>query len=270
MKKVFGVLGDPIAHSISPLMHNAAFEALGMDCTYHAFRVEKKNLGDAIKGAKAMGFGGINLTVPLKEAATGLIESDHLAANIGAINTIDFKDGIRGYNTDGIGAQKTLEETGVEIEGKNVLILGAGGAARAIAFTFTEAGAKVNIANRTPERAMNLAAEIPRVNGFGLEVLDRCLEDTDILINTTTVGMDPNVDETIVTADQMHTGLTVFDIVYNPLKTKLLQEAEAAGATPVTGIMMLVYQGAEAFRIWTGVNPPVDVMKKAAMEALKL
>lgn len=270
MKQVFGVLGDPIAHSISPIMHNAAFEALGMDCTYHAFRVEKQNLEDAIKGAKAMGFGGLNLTVPLKETAIGLIETDTLAARIGAVNTIDFKDGIKGYNTDGVGARKTLEEAGVDIEDKNVLVLGAGGAARAIAFTFTEAGAKVNIANRTPERAMTLAAEVGKVNGFGLDVLDRCLEDTDILINTTTVGMDPNIGDCIVNADQMHPDLTVFDIVYNPLKTRLLQEAEAAGATPVTGIMMLVYQGAEAFRIWTGVEPPVDVMKKAAMEALKL
>ncbi|WP_440952872.1 shikimate dehydrogenase [Methanococcoides sp. FTZ1] len=270
MKQVFGVLGNPIAHSLSPVMHNAAFEALGMDCTYHAFRVEKQNLGDAIKGAKAMGFGGLNLTVPLKEAATRLIETDPLAARIGAVNTIDFRDGIRGYNTDGIGARKTLEGAGVDIKDKNVLILGAGGAARAIAFTFAEAGAKVNIANRSPERAMHLAAEVGNVNGFGLDILDRCLEDTDILINTTTVGMDPNIGDTIVTADRMHSGLTVFDIVYNPLRTRLLLEAEAAGARPVTGIMMLVYQGAEAFRIWTGVEPPVDVMKKAVMEALKL
>ncbi|UGV40604.1 shikimate dehydrogenase [Methanococcoides orientis] len=270
MKQVFGVMGDPIAHSLSPIMHNAAFEALGMDCTFHAFKVKQQDLGDALKGAQAMGFGGLNLTVPLKETAIGLIETDELAARIGAVNTIDFKDGIKGYNTDGLGAQKTLEDAGVDIQDKNVLILGAGGAARAIAFTFTEAGAKVNIANRTPERAMTLAAEIGNVNGFGLDVLDRCLEDTDILINTTTVGMDPCIGDTIVTADQMHSNLTVFDVVYNPLKTKLLRETEAAGANPVTGIMMLVYQGAEAFRIWTGVEPPVDIMKKAVMEALKL
>lgn len=270
MNKVFAVMGDPIGHSLSPIMHNAAFEALDMDHTYHAFRVEKNNLEDAINGAKAMGFGGLSLTVPLKEAAIDIIEADPLAARIGAINTIDFSEGIKGYNTDGFGAKMTLEEEGVSIKDKNVLILGAGGASRAIAFTFAEAGAKVSIANRTPARAMRLAAEVGNVNGFGLDILDRCLDDTDIIINTTTVGMEPKINDTLVNAEQMHSDLAVFDVVYNPLKTKLLQEAEKAGATPITGIMMLVYQGAEAFRIWTGVKPPIDVMKKAVMEALKL
>jgi len=182
MKKVFAVLGDPIEHSLSPIMHNSAFEALDMDCTYHAFRVEKNDLENALQGAKAMGFGGLNLTVPLKETALKFVDADPLAAKIGAINTIDFKDGIKGYNTDGIGAKRTIEDEGVEIKDKNVLILGAGGAARAIAFTFAEAGAMVNIANRTPERAMQLAAEIGDAKGYGLDIVDKGLDEIDILI----------------------------------------------------------------------------------------
>ncbi|MCM1985500.1 shikimate dehydrogenase [Methanococcoides seepicolus] len=269
MKKVFAVLGNPIEHSLSPIMHNSAFEALDMDCTYHAFRVEKNNLEDALQGAKAMGFGGLNLTVPLKETALSFVDADPLAAKIGAINTIDFKDGIKGYNTDGIGAKRTIEDEGVEIKDKNVLILGAGGAARAIAFTFAEAGAMVNIANRTPERAMQLAAEIGDARGYGLDIVDKGLDEIDIIINTTTVGLG-NSNGTLVSAEQMHSDLAVFDIVYNPLMTKLLQEAETAGARPITGIMMLVYQGAEAFRIWTGREPPIEIMKRTVMEALDI
>jgi shikimate dehydrogenase len=272
MKKVFAVFGDPIEHSLSPIMHNAAFKALGMDCAYHAFRVSKENLKDAIKGASAMGFGGLNLTVPLKEEALKIVEPDPLAAAMGAVNTVDFKDGIRGYNTDGIGAERALIEAGVKIESSKVLIVGAGGAARGISFQLASDGAEVIIANRTPERAIQLAedvAAVGNVKGCGLEQLNDLIASADVLINCTTLGMYPYVEDTIATAEQMHEGLVVFDIVYNPLKTKLLMEAEKAGTTTVSGVMMLVYQGAEAFRIWTGVEPPVEVMKEAVMGALR-
>ena len=272
MKKIFAVFGDPIEHSLSPVMHNAAFKALGMDCTYHAFRVSKENLKDAIKGAHAMGFGGLNLTVPLKEEALKMVEPDPLAAVMGAANTVDFKDGIRGYNTDGIGAEKALVDAGVNIEGAKVLIVGAGGAARGISFQLATDGADVTIANRTPEKATQLADDVAlvgNVRGCGLDQLDELIASADVLINCTTLGMHPQVEATIATAKQMHEGLVVFDIVYNPLKTKLLTEAEKAGARAVSGVMMLVYQGAEAFRIWTGVEPPVEVMKEAVMGALR-
>ncbi|MBC7086245.1 MAG: shikimate dehydrogenase [Methanomethylovorans sp.] len=271
MKRVFAVLGDPIEHSLSPLMHNAAFKALGMDCTYHAFQVNKENLKDAIKGANALGFGGLNLTVPLKEEALKIVEPDSLAAAIGAVNTVDFKEGIRGYNTDGIGAEKALIDAGVKIGGAKVVIIGAGGAARGICFQLARCGADVTIANRTPEKAIQLAddaAVIGNVKGCGLEQLDDLIASADILINCTTLGMYPHVEDSIVTANQIHEDLVVFDIVYNPLKTKLLMEAEKAGAKTVSGVMMLVYQGAEAFRIWTGVEPPVEIMKKAVIGAL--
>jgi shikimate dehydrogenase len=272
MKKIFAVFGDPIEHSLSPVMHNAAFKALGMDCTYHAFRVSREKLKDAIKGAHAMGFGGLNLTVPLKEEALKIVEPNPLAAVIGAVNTVDLKDGIRGYNTDGIGAEKALVDAGVKIEGAKVLIVGAGGAARGISFQLASDGADVTIANRTPERAMRLADDVAvagNVKGCGLEQLDDLISSADVLINCTTLGMHPQVETTIATAEQMHAGLVIFDIVYNPLKTKLLMEAEKAGSKTVSGVMMLVYQGAEAFRIWTGVEPPVEVMKEAVMGALR-
>ncbi|WP_406660598.1 shikimate dehydrogenase [Methanolobus sp. ZRKC3] len=273
MRTIFAVYGDPIEHSLSPNMHNAAFKELGMDCTYHAYRVKPARLKDTLLRAQAMGFGGVNLTVPLKQEALKIVDADPLAAAIGAINTIDFKDGMKGYNTDGIGAKRCIEEEGVTISGSNVLIVGAGGASRAIAFQFAKDGANITIANRTEEKAVELATEVSsfgNARGCGLDDLKELIAGSDILINCTTLGMHPNIDTSIATAEDMHPNLTVFDIVYNPLETRLLREAKKAGAKTITGVMMLVYQGAEAFRIWTGVEPPVDVMKKAVLEGLKL
>jgi shikimate dehydrogenase len=270
--KLFGVLGDPVSHSLSPAMHNAAFKALGMDCEYHAFRVSKDSLHDAIHGACALGFGGLNLTIPLKEKALEIVKPTDLAKRIGAVNTVDFKKGIIGHNTDGLGATMALTESGVRIKGKNVLLLGAGGAARAIAFTLATEGANVTIANRTPERAISLAKEAgstEKINASGLENLKDRIKNSDILINSTAVGMSPKVFETLVTSDIMHSDLVVFDIVYNPLNTRLLQEAKIAGAKTIDGVKMLVYQGAEAFKIWTGKIPPVDIMEKAVREKLE-
>ncbi|HWR25854.1 MAG TPA: shikimate dehydrogenase [Methanosarcina sp.] len=279
MKQVFGVFGNPISHSLSPAMHNAAFSALGMDCIYHAFRVSPEKLEKAVLGAEAMGFGGLNLTVPLKEAALKLecIKLDPLAEKIGAINTIAFeKSGeIVGYNTDGLGAKKALLEAAVEIKGSKIVISGAGGAARAVVFQLVADGAEITIVNRTKEKAIELAKEIEgmfssrQIKGTGLSELKRLLKEADVLINTTTLGMSPNTDTTIATAGDLHPGLVVFDIVYNPLETRLLREAKIAGAKPVSGVLMLVYQGAEAFKLWTGAEPPVEIMKKTVLEALQ-
>jgi len=279
MKRVFGVFGDPIGHSLSPAMHNTAFSALGMDCVYHAFRVSPEKLEKALLGAEAMGFGGLNLTVPLKEEALKLdfIKPDPLAKKIGAVNTVVFgKTGeIRGYNTDGLGARQALQNAAVEIEGSTVVVAGAGGAARAVAFQLAADGAEITIINRTEERAVELARDVSaaalpgKISGTGLSGLKELLKDADILINTTTLGMRPNIDTTIATAEELHSDLTVFDIVYNPLETRLLKEARAAGAKTVSGVLMLVYQGAEAFKLWTGVEPPVELMKKTVLEALQ-
>jgi len=269
--KIFGVLGDPISHSLSPAMHNAAFKALGMDCEYHAFRVGTGSLRDAIMGANAMGFGGLNLTIPLKEKAMSLVLPTELARQIGAVNTVDFKDGIVGHNTDGLGAKMALIERGIEVRGKNVLLLGAGGAARAIAFQLASDGASVTIANRTKERASALANEVARIGKAtpaGLDNIEKLIKNSDILINSTSVGMSSQKSETIVTSSMMHSDLVVFDIVYNPMNTRLLMEAKKAGSKTIDGVMMLVHQGAEAFRIWTGKTPPVDIMEKAVREKL--
>ncbi|MGP8337336.1 MAG: shikimate dehydrogenase [Methanosarcinaceae archaeon] len=271
MKTVFAVFGDPIDHSMSPDMHNAAFTDMGMDCEYHAFRVGRDSLHDALIGAKAMGFGGVNLTVPLKEKALNIVDADPLAAKIGAVNTVDLKDGMRGYNTDGIGAKRALADAGLDVKNTRVLIVGAGGAARAIGFQFANDGANITIANRTEKRAYDLALDICSVGmaqGTGLTNLKDLIARADILVNATSVGMYPNTDQSIATADDMHPDLTVFDIVYNPLETHFLKEAKTAGATAVNGVMMLVHQGAEAFRIWNNVEPPVDVMKDAVLKAL--
>ncbi len=267
--KLFGVLGDPVSHSLSPVMHNAAFKALKMDCEYHAFRVSPVNLENALRGAHALGFGGLNLTIPLKEKALGIVKPTEMAKQIGAVNTVDFKDGMAGYNTDGIGARMALSSAGIEIRGKSVLLLGAGGAARAIAFQLSGDGADVTIANRTIERAQSLARDVMKVGkarASGFEDLKEIIRDSDILINSTSVGMYPKITETIVTSDMMHNDLAVFDIVYNPHDTLLLKEARKAGAKTIDGVMMLVFQGAESFKIWTGRTPPVDIMEKAVRE----
>jgi shikimate dehydrogenase len=279
MKQIFGVFGDPIGHSLSPAMHNAAFSALEMDCVYHAFRVKPEKLEKAILGAEAMGFGGLNLTVPLKETALkiGCIKPDPLAKKIGAVNTIVFEENgeIKGYNTDGLGAKQALQNAAVEIKGSNIVVAGAGGAARAIAFQLAADGAEITIVNRTEGRAIELAKEISaaspsgKVEGRGLSGLKDLLQDADVLINTTTLGMHPNTDTAIATAKELHSNLTVFDIVYNPLETRLLKEAKASGSKTVSGVLMLVYQGAEAFRLWTGIEPPVELMKKTVLEALQ-
>jgi shikimate dehydrogenase len=270
-EQVFAVFGDPISHSLSPIMHNAAFSALGLKARYHAFRVPRENLKDALLGAKAMGFGGVNLTIPLKEEALKLVELDSLAKQIGAVNTVDFKGGMKGYNTDGVGAKRAIESAGVSVRDRTVLLLGAGGAARAIAFQLAVEGARIFIANRTVERAQRLAGDVSSVGvaqAFDLMKLKELVVESDILINSTSIGMHPRVDETLVTRELLHSDMVVFDIVYNPLKTRLLLEAEAAGARVVTGEKMLLYQGAEAFKIWTGRAPPVEVMNKALLDAL--
>ncbi len=271
MVKIFGVIGYPIEHSLSPVMFNAAFEALKMNCRYYPFKVEPSRLSEAVRGARALGFGGLNVTIPLKEQAAKIVELDQTAQLIGAVNTIDLKE-FKGYNTDGLGALKTLETHGVEIENKRVLILGAGGAARAIAFQLAMKNAALVIANRTESRAIALADDVRRAGialGTGIENLKSIIEKMDILINTTSVGMFPDVNETLVSGEQMHSQLVVFDIVYNPLETRLLKETRKAGARPISGIDMLVYQGAEAFKIWLKREPPVEVMKEAVRKSIR-
>jgi shikimate dehydrogenase len=274
---VVGIMGDPVEHSLSPPMHNAAFQQLKMDYVYVPFHVKRGNLGPAIDGARSMGIKGLNITIPHKrEVINYLDEIGQAAQLIGAVNTLKFnKNTLTGFNTDGVGAVKAIEEV-TPVKGKKIIIMGAGGAARAISFQLLISGAgEVLIANRTRENACKLTAEFGKnfaasVGCLGLD--DRLvgeLKDTDVLINTTPVGMHPHEDQKpIVTSDMMHRDLVVNDIVYNPLKTALLKEAQKAGAKTISGTKMLIYQGLESFRIWTGITPPVEIFERALMNGL--
>jgi shikimate dehydrogenase len=264
--KIYGIFGDPIEHSLSPAMHNAAFSALDLDACYHAFRVSKDRLSDAIVGAEAMGFGGLNLTIPHKEMALEIVKPDETALAVGAVNTISFRNGIMGYDTDGEGALLALEKAGARINGSRVLIIGAGGAAKAIAHALAGDGAKIAIVNRSLERAAHLADSFGG-EAYGLDSLERLAPGADIIINATSLGMKEG-DQRLLKAGMLHEGQTVFDIVYNR-PTELLMDAARAHAMAIDGIMMLVYQGARAFEIWTGMPAPVDVMERAVRDGLK-
>lgn len=274
---VVGLIGHPVEHSFSPPMHNAAFKALKMDYVYTAFDVNPDDLKKAIEGADALNIKGFNVTIPHKiEVMKYLSEIDEVAGLIGAVNTIDFKN-LKGYNTDGLGAIKAIEEV-TSVKNKNVVLAGAGGASRAISFYLAKYGVdNLTILNRNVERADSLAGDvmgsalIDNVKSDSISKINDYLSDADILINTTPVGMHPNVNvDPIASGDMMHEELVVFDAVYNPNETVLLKEAIKAGAKPVYGIKMLLYQGAESFEIWTGRKAPIDVMQDALTKTLGL
>ena len=276
---VFGIIGDPVEHSLSPGMHNAAFKELGLDNIYVPFQVKAENLEDAIVGAQSLGIKGFNVTIPHKTEVINYLDYLDIAAGlIGAVNTIEFgKNGAVGHNTDGVGAVMAIEEV-TPVKNKKVVIVGAGGASRAIAFQLLLNGVdNLIVANRTVEKAIKLKTDLVekldhevKVSGLD-ENLTQELIDTDILINTTPVGMYPNVDQKpVVSAGMMHKDLVVNDVVYNPLKTGLLKEADKAGAKSISGLKMLIYQGVEAFKIWTGIEPPVEIFENVLMTELGL
>ncbi len=275
--RVCAIIGDPVEHSLSPVMHNAAFQKLGLNLVYVAFKVTKDGLKDAISGARSLGLRGLNVTMPHKNAVIYYLdEVDSTAKTIGAVNTIlNNQEKLVGYNTDGKGAMIALQENGISTEEKKMLLLGAGGAAKAIAFQAAQEVEELVIVNRTSEKAEQLAKMLGKnfgnkVNGRKLsdEVLKQELETTDILVNATSVGMHPSVNSSPVPSDLLHSDLCVMDIIYNPLETKLAKDAKAVGAKVVSGLDMLLYQGAVAFEIWTNCPAPVDVMKKAALDKL--
>ncbi len=268
--KIVGVIGHPIKHSFSPPMHNAAFRKLKLDWTYVPFDVNPLNLKSAILGAKSLNILGFNVTIPHKIDVIQYLEKlDPIAKSIGAVNTIDFKE-MKGYNTDGIGCIRTIEEV-TSIKDKNVVVAGAGGAARAISFYLDSKNPQsINILNRDVKKAKVLASEI-KANYDSIDKIATYINDADILIDTTPLGMSSHVNDTpILTSKDMHSDLVVNDIVYNPNETVLLREAIKAGATPVYGIKMLLYQGAESFKIWTGEDAPIDVMEKTLKKTLNL
>ena len=274
---IVGLIGHPVEHSFSPPMHNAAFDALNMDYAYVAFDVNPNDLKSAIEGAESLNIKGFNVTIPHKvDVMQYLDELDEVARLIGAVNTIDFKN-LKGYNTDGIGAVKAIEEV-TSIKNKNVVVAGAGGASRAISFYIAKYGAEsLTILNRNEAKAESLASDVSDSGLIGevaydsINAIGNYMESADVLIDTTPLGMHPNInDEPIVKADMMDEDLVVFDAVYNPNETVLIKEVIKANAKPVYGIKMLLYQGAESFKIWTGKTAPVDVMEKALRNTLNL
>jgi len=274
--KVVGVFGYPIRHSASPAMQNAAFRASGLDYVYLPFGVSPERLKRALLGLPALGICGVNLTIPHKEnAIKHMDELSEEATVVGAINTVVVKSGkLKGYNTDVEGFLRSLsEDAGFAPEGEKVAVLGAGGASRSVLFALARAKvSRLMIANRTLGRAEKLAVEMSekfpeveiKVMPLGSDSLERQIPSCSLLVNATSLGMKGELP--VSDADCFHEGLTVYDLVYTPLSTPLLEEAKKRGAKTFNGLSMLVYQGAASFRLWTGEEPPVEVMRRAAEE----
>lgn len=263
--RAYGVVGYPLGHTLSPVLHNAAFRLTGQNAAYLAF--ETRDLEGCIKGARALGLGGLSVTLPYKSAVLTLLdEIDPLAERVGAVNTVLNEGGrLKGFNTDAAGALLALEEK-VSLKGKRCLMVGAGGAARAVGFALIGRGATLCLSNRSPERGRALAKDL------GCAFVEwREMESAaaDLLVQTTPVGMHPGEDRCSVPEALLREGMTVMDIVYNPVETRLIRAARERGCETVTGLSMFVRQGAEQFRLWTGVDPPLQAMTEAVEGALE-
>ena len=273
-QKRVGVIGFPVEHSLSPIMHNAAFAALGMaDWRYDAMSIPPDILRCGIREPKHHGYIGINVTVPHKEAVMRYVRPDEKARAIGAVNTIDFRLNL-GTNTDADGFIQDLRANGIAVEGRRVLILGAGGAARAAVYGLARAGAVVGIVNRTKSRAERLAARLKRTAGIdGLRVmtLDEAADwGMALIVNCTSVGLHPHIARSPwIQGVPFPDGATVYDMVYRPANTALMRQCAAHGGRAVGGLGMLARQGAAAFELWTGVKPPIEVMMKSLQDALE-
>ncbi|QQZ10794.1 shikimate dehydrogenase [Heyndrickxia vini] len=268
MGNLYGVIGDPIAHSLSPLMHNDAFRSLQLDHNYYPFHVTPSHLPDAVKGMKALGVNGFNVTIPHKVTILPLLDKiDSLANAIGAVNTVVRENNeLVGYNSDGLGFIRALkEEWKADLENEKVLIIGAGGAAKAIYYSLVYDGVQtIDICNRTPERAVQLVQSCPypsQSNVLLMEEAEENLGEYTLLIQTTSIGMIPNITDSPISVQNIKPGTHVVDIIYNPFETMILKEAKQKGATTSNGLGMFIYQGAIAFEKWTGQTPNINRMK---------
>lgn len=262
--RVYGILGRPVAHSLSPAMHNAAFRELGVNAIYVAFPVAA--LPQAVAGIRGLALGGVGVTIPFKEEIIPLLDAlDPQAARIGAVNTVVNREGrLVGYNTDWLGAVAALKaKTG--FRGEHFLILGAGGAARAIAFGIRQEGGRVSLADIDAPKAVALARDL---GGEALPLGAVNLCPAAVLINATPVGMAPKVGEMAIDPDGLSRFRLVMDIVYRPRTTRLLKEARSRGCDTIEGLQMLIHQGAAQFELLTGLKAPMAAMADAAYEAL--
>lgn len=273
-EKRVGVIGFPVEHSLSPRMHNAAFAALGMaDWRYDAMSIPPDILRYGIREPKNHGYIGINVTVPHKEAVMQYVRPDDKARAIGAVNTIDFRRDA-GTNTDADGFIDDLRANDIPIKNQRALVLGAGGAARAAVYGLAREGAAVGIVNRTKSRAEHLAARLKRtasIEGLRVMTLDEAADwGMSLVVNCTSVGMHPHISHSPwIHGVPFPDGVTVYDMVYRPANTALMQQCAAHGGRAVGGLGMLARQGAIAFELWTGVKPPIDVMMKSLQDALE-
>ncbi|NTV12840.1 MAG: shikimate dehydrogenase [Desulfobulbaceae bacterium] len=263
--EIYGIMGYPVAHSLSPAMHNRAFAELSLNKIYVPFAVA--DVAAALQGFRALGVRGVSVTIPHKQAVLPFLDSlDPVAAAIGAVNTLVLEDGrIHGLNTDWLGANRALAEV-MELAGRRVLLLGAGGSARAIGFGLQEAGAEVILASRTPERGRRLAKDLA-CEWLDLKAVAGLAADA--LVNATSVGMAPDREQSPVPSVDLSAFEVVMDIVYSPLETRLMREAARAGCRVVGGLEMLLFQGAAQFEIWTGQEAPLSAMRAALLGRLQ-
>ncbi len=266
--RITGIFGYPIEHTLSPLMHNAAFKDLALDMFYIAFSVVPSELTEAVSAIKALNLMGVNITVPHKENVIPLLDKvDQEASFIGAVNTIVNSEGIlTGYNTDGRGFMNSLSEREILVDGKDILIIGAGGASRAISYYLSEKAAKLYLFDIDKQKAEKLSADLGKLRDNIVLINDvKEAGQPHIIINATPLGLkteDPlPFDPGLITAD-----MTACDLVYK--NTGFLQEAEKKGAVTIDGSGMLLWQGILAFELWTGKRPPVDIMRKALMSGI--
>ena len=267
--RIAGIIGWPVEHSLSPAMHNAAFRALGLNWLYGAFPVHPARVEEAVRGLAAAGVAGVNVTIPHKQAVLAACSAvSEAVAAIGAANTLipDGEGGFRAENTDAAGFLRALDEADTPgLDGARVLMVGAGGAARAVAFALGTRGARVRVANRTLERAAALGETVP----FERAALDRAAAESDLVVNATSLGLKDAAIPGDLPLDGIGPGQTVADIVYKPGGTAWLAAAGDRGARTVDGLAMLLHQGAAAFAAWTGLEPPVEVMRAALGEGAR-
>jgi shikimate dehydrogenase len=278
-ENTLGIIGYPVSHSLSPLMHNTAIRSLSLEYHYYPFQIRPEELSNAVNDIRNLGIKGINVTIPHKEPIIDLLDDINRDARlIGAVNTVNREgEKLVGYNTDGKGFIKSLrEDAKVDPKGKNILILGAGGAARGLAIQLSlEKTNRIVIANRTLKRAEELVKDLKEKVGFcectsiPLEdkIITDYIPDSDIIINATSLGMKGE-DSPIIHSDLITKRHLVCDIVYSPLETPLLKEAKMRGAKVLNGLGMLIYQGALSFEIWTGKEFPVDLVRETLIKEL--